>query len=103
MWGIIIMNSQFNQLVVEWDLNKDRLNIKKHGISFEVAKLVFADANRVEFYDSKHSLHEHRYITIGMVNNLISVVYTERLHRIRLITAKPASAKERKLYYGQNC
>lgn len=97
------MYRQLNSLIVEWDLNKDRLNIKKHGISFEIAKLVFADVNRVEFYDSKHSLHEHRYITIGMVNKLISVVYTERLNKIRLITAKPASAKERRLYYGKNC
>ncbi len=50
--------------LVEWDDKKDQINQKKHGISFETAALVFADRNRVEYYDKLHSATEDRYIVI---------------------------------------
>ena len=89
-------------IVIEWDEFKNDLNIKKHGLKFETAALVFEDTNRVEFYDSMHSTNEHRYVTIGMVNNLITVIYTERIRSIRIISARVATSAERKLYYGKN-
>lgn len=57
---------------------KERANIKKHHISFNVAKRVFNDVNRIEIYDMQHSLEEDRYNTIGMVEDVLFVVYTER-------------------------
>lgn len=89
-------------IIIEWDKSKNDLNVKKHGLKFETAALVFEDANRVEFYDSVHSIDEHRYVTIGMVNNLITVIYTERIKAIRIISARVATSAERKIYYGKN-
>ncbi len=51
---------------VEWDDKKNSINKKKHGISFESAALVFADMDRVEYYDMEHStIDEDRYVVIG--------------------------------------
>ncbi len=57
---------------------------------------------RLEFYDDVHSIDEDRYITIGKVENVLFVVFTERNDgdSIRLISARLATAKERRLYYG---
>ena len=62
----------------EWDEDKNQLNLKKHGIDFEIAMLVFNDLQRIEIYDMEHSINEDRYNTIGMVNDILFVVYTER-------------------------
>ena len=51
----------------EWDEDKNELNLKKHGIDFETAMLVFNDLHRIEIYDMEHSINEDRYNTIGMV------------------------------------
>ena len=85
----------------EWDADKAALNLKKHGVRFETAAKVFCDENRIELYDSEHSTDEERYNTIGMVDNILFVVYTERKNRIRLISARPANRKERSLYYDR--
>ncbi len=63
-------------LKFEWDEDKSRLNLKKHGIDFETAILVFNDMERIEIYDLEHSIKEDRYNTIGMVNDVLFVVYT---------------------------
>ena len=63
----------------EWDEEKNQLNIRKHGIDFETAILVFNDLDRIEIYDAEHSISEDRYNTIGMVNDILFVVYTARL------------------------
>ncbi len=49
----------------EWDEDKNQLNLKKHGIDFETAMLVFNDLQRIEIYDTEHSIYEDRYNTIG--------------------------------------
>ena len=77
----------------EWDEDKNQRNFEKHGIDFETAMLVFNDMQRIEIYDFEHSTEEDRYNTIGMVNDVLFVVYTERKDNIRLISA------ERSLYY----
>lgn len=51
-------------LKFEWDEDKSRLNLKKHGIDFETAILVFNDMERIEIYDLEHSIKEDRYNTI---------------------------------------
>lgn len=88
-------------LEFEWDEEKARLNIKKHGVMFETAARVFLDENRIEIYDKAHSIDEDRYITIGLAGDVLFVVYTERRSRIRLISARLATARERRLYYGE--
>ncbi len=87
-------------LKFEWDEEKAKLNLKKHGIPFELAAKVFTDENRIEIYDEAHSMDEDRYITIGLAGEVLFVVYTERHPRIRLISARLATARERKVYYG---
>ena len=85
----------------EWDENKNEINKRKHGISFETASRVFADPFRIERYDATHStLEEERLITIGMVDNILSVVFTERSENTRIISARQADAKEKEAYYG---
>lgn len=86
-------------LEFEWDEDKNLTNIKKHGISFDVAKFVFNDDNAIEIYDELHSIDEDRYIIIGIVNEVLYVVYTVRNERIRIISARVANETERRLYY----
>ena len=83
----------------EWDDEKNQNNIRKHGLSFETAEMVFADQYRVEFFDEMHSAEEERYITLGKVKEIILVVYTLRGERYRLISARPATKQERRMYY----
>lgn len=84
----------------EWDEEKARINLKKHGVAFETAAKVFLDENRIEIYDEANSIEEDRYITIGLAGEVLFVVYTERGPKIRLISARLANARERKVYYG---
>ena len=89
----------------EWDARKNELNLANHGITLEAAAYVFADPNRLEIYDSKHSDMEDRYITIGMLKSTLCIVYVSYTPRkenvIRLISARKANARERKAYYDQ--
>lgn len=83
----------------EWDDEKERVNILKHGIDFSTAALVFNDENRVELYDEIHSESEERYITIGLIGGtayIVFVVYTEREDAVRLISARKATRLERR-------
>lgn len=86
----------------KWDEEKNRLNIKKHGIDFPTATKVFNDENRIEVYDNEHSIYEDRYITIGLMIGttvVIVVTYTEREEAIRIISARTADRQEEKEYY----
>ena len=89
------------ETLVEWDDNKNRINIRKHGISFETAALVFADEERIEYYDKLHSQEEDRNVVLGCVQGILYVVYTMRDEAARLISARMATPTERKLYYGE--
>lgn len=86
--------------LVEWDSKKSAINKQKHGISFDTAALVFDDENRIERHDDKHSQDEDRWQVIGMVNDVLFVVFTERGEALRLITARVATPKERREYYA---
>ena len=88
-------------LKFEWDEEKNRINRQKHGISFETAAYVFRDKHYIEMYDFEHSIEEDRYIAIGMVGDLLFVVFTERGKNIRLISARVATDYERRLYFEQ--
>ncbi|MGP1349098.1 MAG: BrnT family toxin [Stomatobaculum sp.] len=65
-------------MIFEWDEEKNSTNKKKHGISFETASYIFKDPHYIEMYDIDHSNEEDRFIAIGMVGNILFVVFTER-------------------------
>ena len=88
-----------------WDPQKAIVNFEKHGVSFEEAATVFADANGLDWEDFAHSAGEPRYKRLGMSigSDILIVVYTVRRSRdgketIRIISARRASRKERKAY-----
>lgn len=85
-----------------WDDEKDKKNREKHKICFETASRVFLDPNRLDILDREHSTDgEERRIVIGRVYKVLFVVYTERGEAIRLISARFASAEEKRLYYDE--
>ena len=86
-------------IIFEWDEEKAAANLKKHHIGFDEAMHVFDDVNRKEYYDVSHSDEEDRYFTIGMVRDILFVVYTDRSEVIRIISARKANEKEVQLYY----
>ena len=115
-------------MVFEYDEEKNRKNIEKHGISFKNAARVFFDYDRIEFFDDEHSSEENRYNTIGdtsagnlvtignlketikSVDDILFVVYTDRIivedngkevDVTRLISARLATNFERGIYYGK--
>jgi uncharacterized DUF497 family protein len=87
-------------LKFEWDANKARENIKKHGVSFEEASTVFGDLLALTIYDPLHSEEEDRFVTLGdsEKRRLIVVSFTDRDNRIRIISARVATRRERKDY-----
>ena len=86
----------------EWDPEKARLNLKKHGVSFNEATTVFYDPLSATFDDPDHSEDEERLITVGVSSRgrLIVVAHTERGNVIRIINARPATSHERKKHEG---
>ena len=82
----------------EWDLNKARANLRKHGVSFADAVAVFADERALTIAD-EHS-DEERFVTLGMdaFGRVLVVVYTYRGETIRLISARKATVLERQQY-----
>lgn len=89
----------------EWDINKEKLNIKNHGVSFEEAVEAFYDPNAVRGFDSEHSESEERFYIIGFSSRrLLFVIYVEKidLETIRIITARKAEIKYRGEYTKEN-
>lgn len=84
----------------EWDDNKEKSNVLKHGISFNESESVFYDPYSLTIPDPDHSDEERRFIDIGISNKnrLLVVIYTEREDRIRIISVRKANNAERKKY-----
>ena len=93
---------QSGEQIFEWDSEKAKRNKIKHGISFRLATRVFEDEDRIERYDEEHSQEEARWQVIGMVENILFVVYTERSDRTRLISAREATDQEKEWYHGDS-
>ena len=85
----------------EWDKSKAKKNKSKHGIAFADTFAVFDDPNAITVEDL--SKNEERYITIGMdaFGRILVVVYTWRVDRIRIISARKAVRSEVKQYEGE--
>ena len=84
----------------EWDSNKATNNFAKHNISFYEASTVFADPLSLTFPDPDHSHDESRHITIGesMQRRLLIISHTDRGQRIRIISARKTTLRERRIY-----
>ena len=87
-------------IVFEWDNGKAKQNIGKHKVSFEEASTVFGDPLSRTIFDPLHSDDEERYIILGESHRhrLLVVSFTDRGQRIRIISARVASRRERKDY-----
>ena len=87
-------------LIFEWNENKANENLKKHGVSFDEAKTVFNDPFSVTIYDPDHSIDKDRYIDIGLSSKgrLIVVSYLEQDGKIRIISSRKATKKEKRDY-----
>lgn len=85
---------------IEWDRDKAEGNLKKHGVSFQEASTVFADFHSITIEDSEHSISEQRYWTIGVTSQgrLIIVTHTDANDVIGIISARLATARERRKY-----
>jgi uncharacterized DUF497 family protein len=84
----------------EWDEAKAEANLRKHKISFQEASRVFDDLFALIEQDLSEDFGEDRFLATGMVEgSLITVVYTERDERIRIISARKANSDEQKRYY----
>jgi uncharacterized protein len=86
-------------LKFEWDERRARANEKKHGVAFEEAATAFGDPLSITIHDPEHSgSHEERYALLGLShrNRLLVVVHVERGDNIRIISARPATRRERK-------
>lgn len=84
----------------EWDTDKAAENLRKHSVSLDEAATVFVDPLSVTIPDPDHSIGEHRFITMGAssTGKLLVIAHTEEGSTLRLISARPASAAERKRY-----
>lgn len=82
----------------EWHRAKAEENLRKHGVSFDEAVTVFYDALSATFDDEEHSVDEARLITVGYSarGRLLVLAHTERGARVRIISARRATARERK-------
>jgi len=85
-------------LVFEWDPAKAETNLRRHGVAFEEAVTVFGDPLSLTIGDSLHSAGEHRFIIAGrsQQGRILVVVHTERGERIRIISARRATKRERR-------
>jgi uncharacterized DUF497 family protein len=87
----------------EWDPAKAARNLAKHGVSFDEASTVFGDPLAGTILDPQHSDEEPRFITIGLSTSrrLITVAHAERGDRIRIISGRRATRRERKQYESE--
>jgi uncharacterized DUF497 family protein len=83
----------------EWDDPKSLANIAKHGVSFQLARRIF-DGLVLTVQDDREDYGEVRRISIGVVDDIavLTVAHTDRRGKIQIISARPASRRERRRY-----
>ena len=86
----------------DWDDKKNRINLEKHGITFEEASTVFFDDRALLFDDPVHSIDEDRFLLLGMSETakicIVCHCYRESDTVIRIISARQATRKEEERY-----
>lgn len=87
-------------MTYEWDPGKAADNRRKHDISFDDAASVFLDPLALTFSDLDHSTEEQRWMTIGHTKKqqVVFVAHCQRGNRIRIISARRATPRERRQY-----
>jgi uncharacterized DUF497 family protein len=87
-----------------WHDKKREANLLKHKIDFSIALTIFADDCRMEKLDNRQDYGEERIQTIGKTDkgDLLFLTYTMREGACRIISARPANNKEKKLYYDND-
>lgn len=87
-------------IAFEWDPQKAIANKRKHGVTFDEATTAFGDPFGMMVDDPRHAVGEIRMALLGysQANRLLAVMFTERGDRIRLISARTATRRERKDY-----
>ena len=93
------------QLKFEWDKKKNKVNIKKHGVSFEEAQTTFYDEYAIQFFDPEHSADEDRFILLGTSFKLKTLVICHCFRQeetvIRIISARKADKEEEQEYWSR--
>jgi uncharacterized protein len=94
-YKVIIFKNEF-----EWDEEKAAINFQKHGVSFEEAATIFRDFGLITRDDEFHSKAEPRELATGysFTERLLTVIFTERSGRTRIISARESTSSERKIY-----
>ena len=88
-------------MAIEWDNNKNKINIEKHGIDFLDAYKIFENPI-ISKIDNRIDYQEKRFIGIGKLEQVVVIlVYTKRGKNIRVISIRKANKIERKIYYEQ--
>jgi uncharacterized DUF497 family protein len=84
----------------EWDPQKAITNARKHGVTFDEAATAFGDPFGLIVDDPRHSEAEPRSVLLGYSQSgrLLAVMFTERGDRLRLISARTATRRERRHY-----
>ena len=95
------INFELGDYKFVWDSDKEKINKKKHKLSFRVAARVFLDEYSFDDYDEFHSDFEDRIKIIGKIDGILAVIYTERGDRNRIISARQATKREEHKYYEQ--
>jgi uncharacterized DUF497 family protein len=88
------------KLIFEWDEVKAKTNFKKHKVSFEEGKTIFNDPFLFTFPDARHYSTEERFINIGLSahSRILVLTHSERQDKIRIISCRKATAREREFY-----
>jgi uncharacterized DUF497 family protein len=91
-------------MVFEWDPKKAKSNLRKHRVSFTEAATAFNDFLSLTFDDEAHSDAERRYVTLGTSyqGRILVVAHTMRGEKVRIISAREATPRERKWYEEEN-
>jgi hypothetical protein len=89
-------------IAFEWDIDKARANVRKHGVTFEEARSCFYDPRQIVFYDPDHSDDEDRELLIAHSNQgrVLIISYTLKTEVIRIISARKATKSE-EIRYAQ--
>ena len=87
-------------MIYEWNQGKAKANLRSHGVSFEEASTVFLDPLAITYPNPDHSHDEDREITIGITARgwVVFISHCQRGERIRIISARKTTRKERKQY-----
>lgn len=92
-----------NELRFEWDNHKEKVNIQKHGVSFDEARSAFYDENAIQFFDPDHSDNEDRFILLGISFKLRVLVvchcFRESETIVRIVSARKADSNEEVEYW----